>query len=86
MATRLGLDVNLILIGALNGGRNILSIIWSNNGNGLDWDVQVVGLDPSSLVQSVAGVRDAADSTLADGVEALLQWCARGITHVCEFF
>lgn len=82
VSTRLGLDVDIVGTGALDGSGDVGGIVGTKDGDGGDGDAQVVGLDPGGLVEGGAGVGDAVGASGADGVEARPEGRAGSVAHV----
>ena len=70
MPARLGLDVDAVRGGALDGPGDLLSVVGADDGGGDDGDVEVVGLHPDGVVEGRRGEGDAADAAVAHGLEA----------------
>ena len=68
VTARFGLDVNIVLRGTQNSLRDLFSVVWANYGAGRNGDVEVVRLDPSSLVERSVGVCDTTRAAVANGV------------------
>lgn len=83
VTSRLSLDVDIVLRRALNGLGDLIGVVWADNGAGRNRDIEVVRLDPSSLVERSIGVCDTASAAVADGFEASSQRSAGSVAHDC---
>ena len=63
----------IVLDRALYRARNVRGIFGSEDGGGLDWEVEVEGFHPSDIVKGVTRERDALQATVTDAPEALLE-------------
>jgi len=80
VTTRSCLDLDLVLVCALDHAREVYGILGPHNGYWADLDVEVVGLDPFQLVPWVLRIADKACPTNGNGVEARIQ-SRMGLTH-----
>lgn len=84
VTARLGLDVDIVLRRALDGLGDLIGIVWADNGAGRNRDVEVVRLDPSSLVERSVGICDTVRAAVANGFEASSQGSAGSVAHGCD--
>ena len=66
MTSRLGLNIDAIFAGALDGSGHVRGVIRSKYGGGDDGDVEVVRLHPRAVVKGVTRERDALEAPVAD--------------------
>lgn len=80
MATRLGLDLHIVIYRTLDKACDLIRSLGTSDGGGLDTDVEIVTIDPRDLVEGRVGVRDTSGSAITDVVEARRQ-AARVVAH-----